>query len=101
MQTSQRYYLDFTSDLYRSIHCYIQGNINSANMFIDHAQKILSTSLDEQLWDEFFPEQIRKEWIIIQKRKFGNAHFENDRSADKILTIASVIFYRTCHHALT
>lgn len=99
MQKNLRYYLDFTADLHRVVDCIINENSDTAVIFLKHADKIYKNNLIQKSGSLYFPPRLRIIWnklasTSLPKEKKARLFF-----ADKILTLASILFIRTRHYA--
>jgi len=99
MQKNLRFYLDFTADLNRVINCLVHNNDESANVFFVHAIKIYKEKLNPEIDRNFFPRELQNHWNRITAQKLPKNKKDRLLVADKILTISTILFNRTYHHA--
>lgn len=99
MLKNQRYYLDFTADIERAIHCIIHNNVVTAKLFLKHAHKIDKEFRLSILNSKLFPQKLQIAWKEINTRSIPKNKKESFRFADKLLTISTILSNRTIHYA--
>ncbi|OGK16064.1 hypothetical protein A2774_01685 [Candidatus Roizmanbacteria bacterium RIFCSPHIGHO2_01_FULL_39_12c] len=100
MQKNLRAYFDFSSDLKRTIKCLVNKNSKTAAVFFQHADKIYREKIHPSINEKYFPPQLQKSWLELSRQKLISDPEKQLLVADKILTIATIIFKRTFHYAV-
>ena len=95
MPPSHRYYIDFTTDLQRIIHCLINKNVDTARIFLIHANHIYLEQLKKSQKEGIFSSEVEEIWLNLWNNNIPATHEEQLKYADKIQTLSSIIFHRT------
>lgn len=97
MPPSHRYYVDFTTDLQRIIHCLIHQNIETARVFLIHANHIYIQQLKKSTKEGIFSPELEEIWLGLWNSNIPSTREEQLLFADKIQTLSSIVFHRAYH----
>ena len=101
MPPSHRHYIDFTTDLQRIIHCLINKNVETARIFLIHANSIYIQQLKKNKKEGIFSPELEEIWLNLWNSNIPENHNEQLKFADKIQTLSSIIFNRALKYAVS
>lgn len=94
--TLHQHFIDLSTDLQRAVFCLIHHNKETAIIFLTHAQKIYDDKLNPcEYKTSIFDSDLDIIWNKVCTDGVPENEEEVLRYADKLLTVACIVFNRT------